>query len=146
MDVYQPLNNKFILNKAFDMTDTYLSLKDIEKGLGIDFQYTFPKINDQMIFNLNCKNESIIESNDDSLDDAKVEFMTFANEIIALKNFQQLVEKLHLSDDKLKSMKHDAAQKQKKADDEAKKAEKTASGDNGKFNLGKIKLPFGKKK
>ena len=98
------------------------------------------------MFNLNCKNESIIESNDDSLDDVKVEFMTFANEIIALKNFQQLVEKLHLSDDKLKSMKQDAAQKQKKADDEAKKAEKTASGDNGKFNFGKIKLPFGKKK
>lgn len=146
MDVYQPLNNKFILNKAFDMTDTYLSLRDIEKGLGIDFKYTFPKINDQTMFNLNCKNESIIESNDDSLDDVKVEFMTFANEIIALKNFQQLVEKLHLSDDKLKSMKQDAAQKQKKADDEAKKAEKAASGDNGKFNFGKMKLPFGKKK
>ena len=29
---------------------------------------------------------------------------------------------------------------------EAKKAEKAANGDNGKFNFGKMKLPFGKKK
>lgn len=96
VSVYNPINNKFILNKTFDLTESYLSLKDIKSALKIDFDYIFPKIPDQMMFNLSCKNESLIEPDEPELNLAKAEFYEMANDIITLKNFDELNEKLAL--------------------------------------------------
>lgn len=89
--VYQAINNKFILNKAFDMTETYLTLRDVQNALNIQFDYTIPMIPAQTMFNMTSRNEILVDSADDAAADFKASIFDLANSILPLRNFEELL-------------------------------------------------------
>lgn len=117
-EIYQSENNKFILNAMFDLSESYLSIKDIQNALGMDFDYIFPKVPDQLAFNMNCKGESFFESQEPEVGGFQAEILDLANDIMPLKNFDTLMTKTEAQSSK-------KFKKDKKEKDDKEKTQKS---------------------
>lgn len=92
--IYQPINNKFILNKFFDLSNSFLGLGDIQKALNIKFDNIIPLVDKNIMFNIECKNESLMDKDDDSLNEVKAEILELAHDIYPIKDYEGTMEKL----------------------------------------------------
>ena len=84
--------SKFILNKATIDDELTVGIKDIENGLGIGFSNIFPLLNTSTMFNMACKSDNIIQSDDKKLDEIKYYFLKLANDLYPIVNWNLIDE------------------------------------------------------